>query len=142
MKNGLRNLFYACGIFAALSVVVHQWATPAQGAPSTSPPGVAFIHCTFQPGGWQVQALRDDGRAFVCVSNGAGWTELSYAQLPIPVSQVASWAPGAFLDTGGNAWVYQSGAWVNEGPMPGGPTAITPQTWSQIKGQFAPKPGN
>lgn len=138
MKNLLRNLFYACGIVAAISFTVHQWATPALGAFSASIPGIAFAEV------WHVGAsvLRDDGRVFVIIQAGGPWIEFPILAPPVPLSQIALWSRTSILDTSGNAWTNSGFGWVNSGPAGGGgPTAVTPSTWSGIKGQFAPKSG-
>lgn len=138
MRNLLRNLFFGCGIIAALSFTVHQWATPALGTTVGGPAGVAFIDC-FSGG---VAVLRDDGRVFVANADGGTWLENSHLSPPVTVAQIAAWGSTSFIDTSGNGWWTQgNGVWTNAGPVPGGPTAVTPQTWSQIKGQYAPTGG-
>lgn len=145
MKNLLRNLFYSCGIVAAVSATVHQSATPAHGSTPGIAPGIAFVD--FSESG--VGVLRNDGRVFVCSNSTLRhWTEYPQLAPPIPISEIADWGPTSFLDTSGNGWVNTGGVgWTNAGfPGASGGQSAVPgefrrQSWSEIKGQYSPKTG-
>lgn len=131
MKDLLRNLFYACGIVAALRFAAHEWATPAVANPPMS--------------GFVVQGsgnfyLPQDGT--VASPNCVGWTTSS-PPIPVPISEVRVFAGTSFLAASGDVWRLcgTTNTWVNVAPLPSVPTAVTPRTLSQIKEQYALKAG-
>lgn len=71
--------------------------------------------------------------------NGTGWSQSR--SLPVPPTQVAFLLTSHIvIDTSGNGWAYDSGAWVNWGPPPLSPVAAEQTTWGGIKKRFADKP--
>lgn len=137
MKNVLRNLAYFSIVMASLTVILSHIDRPAAASSSAAQQAgrvVANVDFVF---------LTDDGQSYSMGGSPTGWDAAHpFPQLPIPANQIAFYGGRAFVDVNGNGWALDNNNhYVNYGPPPGGATAVSPQTWSQIKGQYAPKTG-
>ena len=95
--------------------------------------------------GQLVGMVSDGSSIFVFTRSGSAWTAsndagwlgpASYADLPVPVDDVAMLGKWTIITKDDVLWVHLSDHWESRGPFPGGPVSQEARSWGSTKGRF------